>query len=184
MIKKEEAVSPVIGVLLMLVVTIIIAAVVSAFAGGLTSGQSKAPQMTVEASYSLTDGMLIKHNGGDTLSVQDTKILVRPTNQFGNYEHLSWFINRTVVQNYPEKTKTWDSSADTANKMTIFQPGQTLYISPVNLSMVQDNMDGTISGTNSIYGFNLTSNVGKTFTLVLVDQGSKEFAQTSVSIDP
>jgi len=44
----ESAVSPVVGVLLMLVVTIIIAAVVSGFAGGLVSGEKKAPQMTAE----------------------------------------------------------------------------------------------------------------------------------------
>lgn len=41
--KNTEAVSPVVGVMLMLVVTIIIAAVVSAFAGGLASNQQKAP---------------------------------------------------------------------------------------------------------------------------------------------
>lgn len=39
----ESAVSPVVGVMLMLVVTIIIAAVVSAFAGGLSTGTKEAP---------------------------------------------------------------------------------------------------------------------------------------------
>ena len=38
---REHAVSPVVGVMLMLVVTIIIAAVVSAFAGGLSSRYSE-----------------------------------------------------------------------------------------------------------------------------------------------
>ena len=183
MIKKEGAVSPVIGVLLMLVVTIIIAAVVSAFAGGLTSGQSKAPQMTFEATYSLTDGMMIKHNGGDTLSVQDTKILVRPTNQFGNYEQLSWFINRTAIQNYADQSKNWGSSSS-SYKMTIFGPGQTLYISPANLTKVQENNDGSLISSTAAYNFDLSSNIGKTFNLYLVDQGNKEFAQTAVSIDP
>lgn len=42
-----DAVSPVVGVMLMLVVTIIIAAVVSAFAGGLGSDQQKAPSISV-----------------------------------------------------------------------------------------------------------------------------------------
>lgn len=47
---NEIAVSPVVGVMLMLVVVIIIAAVVSGFAGGLVSGNSqKAPQLTVDA---------------------------------------------------------------------------------------------------------------------------------------
>ncbi|EHQ36385.1 type IV pilin N-terminal domain-containing protein [Methanoplanus limicola] len=44
----EEAVSPVVGVMLMLVVTIIIAAVVSGFATGLGAGEKNAPQMTAE----------------------------------------------------------------------------------------------------------------------------------------
>jgi FlaG/FlaF family flagellin (archaellin) len=46
--KGEDAVSPVVGVMLMLVVTIIIAAVVSAFAGGLMNGQSKSPTLSMD----------------------------------------------------------------------------------------------------------------------------------------
>ena len=41
--KGEDAVSPVVGVMLMLVVTLIIAAVVSAFAGGWSPVPKKAP---------------------------------------------------------------------------------------------------------------------------------------------
>lgn len=48
--ENSSAVSPVVGVMLMLVVTIIIAAVVSAFAGGLGSAQAKTPQATIVAS--------------------------------------------------------------------------------------------------------------------------------------
>ncbi len=50
--RREDAVSPVVGVMLMLVVTIIIAAVVSGFAGGLASGTDKAPQAAFEAKIS------------------------------------------------------------------------------------------------------------------------------------
>jgi FlaG/FlaF family flagellin (archaellin) len=46
--KGEEAVSPVVGVMLMLVVTIIIAAVVSGFAGGLVGGQQKSPTLSMD----------------------------------------------------------------------------------------------------------------------------------------
>jgi archaeal type IV pilus assembly protein PilA len=46
---QDSAVSPVVGVMLMLVVTIIIAAVVSAFAGGLGGSQTKTPQATIVA---------------------------------------------------------------------------------------------------------------------------------------
>jgi len=52
--ENDEAVSPVVGVMLMLVVTIIIAAVVSGFAGGLASGQQKAPQITAETTITNT----------------------------------------------------------------------------------------------------------------------------------
>ena len=44
----EDAVSPVIGVMLMLVVTIIIAAVVSAFSGGMMKSEQTAPQASFE----------------------------------------------------------------------------------------------------------------------------------------
>jgi len=52
--KKERAVSPVVGVMLMLVVTIIIAAVVSAFAGGLSTGTKTAPVASFECHISNT----------------------------------------------------------------------------------------------------------------------------------
>ena len=51
-LKKESAVSPVVGVMLMLVVTIILAAVVSAFAGGLTGTTKEAPVASFECHIS------------------------------------------------------------------------------------------------------------------------------------
>ena len=50
--KGDDGVSPVVGVMLMLVVTIIIAAVVSGFAGGLINGQSKSPSLTMDVKIS------------------------------------------------------------------------------------------------------------------------------------
>jgi len=93
---KEDAVSPVIGVMLMLVVTIIIAAVVSAFAGGLASDTSKAPQATLSVTgviegingtdgFIAENGLLFEHKGGDgfalsgiaiQLQSQDTKYTI------------------------------------------------------------------------------------------------------------
>lgn len=94
-IEKESAVSPVVGVMLMLVVTIIIAAVVSGFAGGLASGTSKAPQATLSCSAAIDDiqdtdktdweptypvnftaknGLLFEHKGGDAFALSDISI--------------------------------------------------------------------------------------------------------------
>ncbi|MFA5330869.1 MAG: type IV pilin N-terminal domain-containing protein [Methanoregula sp.] len=75
-----------VGVMLMLVVTIIIAAVVSAFAGGLSGSQTKTPQ----ASFQIKTGWLgsddggssdtyytfsIQHLGGDALQTKDTQLI-------------------------------------------------------------------------------------------------------------
>jgi FlaG/FlaF family flagellin (archaellin) len=46
--RRDDAVSPVVGVMLMLVVTIIIAAVVSGFAGGLAGSSQKAPDLMMD----------------------------------------------------------------------------------------------------------------------------------------
>jgi FlaG/FlaF family flagellin (archaellin) len=66
-IQFDEAVSPVIGVMLMLVVTIIIAAVVSGFAGGLMGGSEKAPAASFKT--------VIKNGGGWGNSMFDIRVL-------------------------------------------------------------------------------------------------------------
>ncbi len=62
--RGEEAVSPVVGVMLMLVVTIIIAAMVSAFAGGLAKTSDKGPTANLQVSI-VNDGTW----GGSTFDV-------------------------------------------------------------------------------------------------------------------
>lgn len=52
----DAAVSPVVGVMLMLVVVIIIAAVVSAFAGGLSTGAKETPQAAIDVKITMGGG--------------------------------------------------------------------------------------------------------------------------------
>ena len=56
---RDAAVSPVIGVMLMLVVTIVIAAVVSSFSGGLGTAKDTTPTITFKADLSVEDGLTI-----------------------------------------------------------------------------------------------------------------------------
>jgi hypothetical protein len=56
--KNENAVSPVVGVMLMLVVTIIVAAVVSGFSGGLAGEQQIAPQASIVANDFVVKGVI------------------------------------------------------------------------------------------------------------------------------
>ncbi|KAF1076431.1 type IV pilin N-terminal domain-containing protein [Methanogenium sp. MK-MG] len=75
---NSEAVSPVIGVMLMLVVTIIIAAAVSAFAGGYADDQKETPvaQIDVQLKTAGTYPKLVfTHLGGDSLKTGDLKII-------------------------------------------------------------------------------------------------------------
>lgn len=53
-LRRDDAVSPVVGVMLMLVVTIIIAAVVSGFAGNLATSAGKAPTLVATANLEIT----------------------------------------------------------------------------------------------------------------------------------
>ncbi|MDD1728303.1 MAG: type IV pilin N-terminal domain-containing protein [Methanospirillum sp.] len=48
--RKNNAVSPVVGIMLMLTVTLILAAIISGFTGGIAKSQSKPPQLLFEAS--------------------------------------------------------------------------------------------------------------------------------------
>ena len=80
---NERAVSPVVGVMLMLVVVIIIAAIVSAFAGGAVSGVKKAPQAQIGGKYSIATGLQIIHNGGDPLPTSQIVFTIRDGPSFG-----------------------------------------------------------------------------------------------------
>jgi len=71
---NEDAVSPVVGVMLMLVVTIIIAAIVASFASGLGGGVSGTPTAVftvsdVTTSSNNLNDVVFTHKGGDTLAL-------------------------------------------------------------------------------------------------------------------
>ncbi|ADN36990.1 conserved hypothetical protein [Methanolacinia petrolearia DSM 11571] len=89
---SEDAVSPVVGVMLMLVVTIIIAAVVSGFAGGLAGNTQVAPQASidVEITTGASDGMggtndviTFTSLSGDSILTKDIAIITYYENNSG-----------------------------------------------------------------------------------------------------
>jgi FlaG/FlaF family flagellin (archaellin) len=202
MIKKDEAVSPVVGVMLMLVVTIIIAAVVSGFAGGLAGETSKSAQVSIKADYSQSTGMTISHMGGDVINTLNTKIFVAPTADFGSYEQLRWEVNTSVVTMQKGRTQTssapepyknedlwpWFNPTLTASyNARTFQPGETAMVSVADLGQVQPKTytTGTDDSKSSYYGFNYTTDsrvIGQRFILSLVDDAGRTIAQTEVQI--
>ena len=74
---KDDAVSPVIGVMLMLSITIIIAAVLMAFAGGMADTKPATPSVDLSAEFVKSgEGIVLRlsHNGGDALNPKDIKL--------------------------------------------------------------------------------------------------------------
>jgi len=67
--QDERAVSPVIGVIMMIAIVVIIAAVVAAFAYGIIGGVKKAPSaaLIIEGAVSNSEKITLIHHGGDTL---------------------------------------------------------------------------------------------------------------------
>ncbi|MGB2843076.1 MAG: type IV pilin N-terminal domain-containing protein [Halobacteriota archaeon] len=69
LVKNEEAVSPVIGVILMIAITVVIAAVVASFAYGIIGGVAKSPNaaLVVEDARIGHTNVTVIHHGGDTI---------------------------------------------------------------------------------------------------------------------
>ena len=75
----ETAVSPVIGVILMVAITVILSAVIGAFTLGLGATQDTAPQSTWEKDYSTdgtTDTLELTHAGGDPMEPARLSVVV------------------------------------------------------------------------------------------------------------
>ncbi|MBN2735268.1 MAG: type IV pilin N-terminal domain-containing protein [Methanomicrobiaceae archaeon] len=130
-IYSDEGVSPVVGVMLMLVVTIIIAAVVSGFAGGMIDSQDKASQATIKGSFSISEGLIIRHTGGDPLPMHDLNIIIWDGPTFGQDIEI---ISKQVVDKSLLKTGSFSgeyifNSVSGTYNVTSFRAGDSIYIS-------------------------------------------------------
>lgn len=174
--KKESAVSPVIGIMLMLVVTIIIAAVVSGFAGGLASSDVSTPQATIQGSYSLsTDILQLYHAGGDELSTQKITIKIQQNDDdFGGYQSLFSQMGTTGAGlNMLNKSEiinadgtAWQNYLTGQYTVPVFRPGETMFYS---------------AGISGQLG---SDAVGKSLILEVDTTDGQLVSKTKVMIDP
>jgi flagellin-like protein len=76
--KNEEAVSPVIGVILMVAITVILAAVIAAFVFNLGGSQSKTPvaSLTITSVTNPGNNITITHGGGDSIDLNKVKAII------------------------------------------------------------------------------------------------------------
>lgn len=183
--KKENAVSPVIAIMLMLVVTIIIAAVVSGFAGSLTTSSEKTPQATIKGEYSIANGMTFTHTGGNPLSVGEFIIMLTPSKNFGSVEAQvqSSQINPALICN---SSGTYWYNAKGGRDVSRFASGDTAYIDPANCST--QNLTPSMlyvsasSGKTTNFGINQTQHIGATFYLDFISKDGKKIARAEIPI--
>jgi flagellin-like protein len=73
--EDQRGVSPIIGVILMVAITVVMGAVIAGFAYGYLGTTSKAPNVAISVIDDPTDqaSLLVKHNGGETLSANAWK---------------------------------------------------------------------------------------------------------------
>lgn len=173
---SDSAVSPVIGILLMLVVTIIIAAVVSSFAGSMASGSEKAPTLSFTGKYSISNGLSLTHTGGDTVGTRMVNVVVKPGTNFGGATtQYTYEVNKSRITNVTGADKSaWSR---TGGGFTSWGPGETVWILPP----YHQPMYLTPNITSSCY-FNDTKNIGKSVIVEMTDLGGRMFAKTSVQI--
>ena len=84
--KNDEAVSPVIGVILMVAITVILAAVIAAFVFGMSGNISKTKIVAVTAQQPDADHITVTYQGGqDAQSFTNGTVTVNPIRYYRLY---------------------------------------------------------------------------------------------------
>ena len=125
---KEDAVSPVIGVMLMIVVTVVIAAVVVIFSTGM-AGDSTAttPMALFESSNQQMTGTLLSsfdlvHKGGDEVEKEYIQVVIEPSGTDTTYSiQLVRKANELTVPSGDSILSTGDRVRITLNTGTDFE---------------------------------------------------------------
>jgi flagellin-like protein len=128
--KRDDAVSPVIGVILMVAITVILAAVIAAFVFGLGSPES-APQASLKMSSNSDDNITVAHQGGDLIFNDTTELIVTNVSS-------SDVLN--IDYNMPDEFSVGDSFEINGTSFT--------FNSTTNVKLVDTQSDQLISDQN------------------------------------
>ena len=146
----ERAVSPVIGVILMVAITVILAAVIGAFVLQLGDSVSQtAPQASIGVDSITADDneIVLRHSGGDTVEWDETQLIVEKEGADNNLE--------------------WAGTGSGA-----FSPADEATIITDNGTIATLTTNGTTKDEDSANAFALTSD--DRVTITLIDQSSGE----------
>ena len=152
--KDEEAVSPVIGVILMVAITVILAAVIAAFVFGMGGNLNEAPptvSITATSNAATSDvDIIIEHSGGDPLKGSEWKLSVVAAGNVPAYAFSlaadDFTVGNQLLITTGETTDDTDSgfnNATFAGAGTAFELGDKYDVKMVHLpsnSMVLDTV--------------------------------------------
>jgi len=133
----DRAVSPVIGVILMVAITVILAAVIGGFVLGLGDSLQSAPQAQLDASYisasesaSGNQGIALSHNGGDSISTGDLEIKFGSgsANAFDSEVDSSWSGSELQVGDTAEFTNSPFGGNDEVRVQLIHTPSESILL--------------------------------------------------------
>jgi archaeal type IV pilus assembly protein PilA len=183
MTKNESAVSPVIGVMLMIVVTIIIAAIVSAFAGDMSGGQSTAPVASISCSIVKNDAnnatLTMTHLSGDPINTANTRIIVSYKDANGNpmQSRTTGWLDTTLKNSNGESVSVTVPYLADPRVGSLDKPESLANISYGNYvwNTGQVITTGNAVGFQNILGTAPSKvNIGDTFNIKLVDTTSQK----------
>lgn len=158
--KNDEAVSPVIGVILMVAITVILAAVIAAFVFGMgTPTQAPQASLTISSSSSSSDYINITHRGGDSIDLYKTRAIIEQGSNRMTIATLNSTVSQTIQVG--DMIGIWTNSSSATLVLSVNKAGGWT--------------TGTISGN-----FNLAS--GKVTVTLIDTDSSKEISKLDATV--
>jgi len=144
-LKNEDGVSPVIGVILMVAITVILAAVVAGFVFGAIDMPGATPTASISVDSATEDEIVLVHDGGDSLMYSDTSIVVTDDDNSQsvvmddelNNEEDRWSVGQRITLNATD-------NGDSDEVMEFDDIGGS-FSGDVEIRIVDDPSGGTIS---------------------------------------
>lgn len=153
LVGEERAVSPVIGVILMVAITVILAAVIGTFVLdlGQSAGQS-APQASLSVSTNINDKtIVIEHEGGDGLDSTETRIVVEDADETITFNEIStsqvFSVGGTVTIDTDDSNVVqgdWDAYPNNAFS-TSFSKGEKITVTLIDVQSQRVIFETTVT---------------------------------------
>jgi flagellin-like protein len=147
-VKNEDAVSPVIGVILMVAITVILAAVIAAFVFNIGGSQVKTPvaSLTISSVSNPTGNITITHSGGDSIDLATVKVIIDGNSTSHNIIAL---LNTSASQYFSVGDKLIITEAGTVNAYLNNERIANLGASTGNFSVTTGQIKVTLIDTRS-----------------------------------